>query len=245
MLPSFWKPVDNVALLRLGSKSDGGYWLSSASLAATQTLLSFGLSSNWDFEEEFRYQSGAKIICFDHTVNAFFWRKHAVSMISKMRLSDLGCYFSYKRFFKTSSEVEHRLVQVGYDGPGSTSLATLMRDIPPRSLFLKCDIEGSEYRIFNDILAYQECLTGIAIEFHDIDLHREKVSKLLEGLKDFVIVALAANNFGGIDSNGDPIVIEMSLIHRDFVEPRNDASPYVIPVANNPSQAPLIPVFAD
>jgi hypothetical protein len=245
MLPSLWKPVDNVALLRLGSESDGGYWLTLASLAATKTLLSFGLSSNWDFEEDFRHRSGAKVICFDHTVNAFFWRKHAVSMMSKMRFGELSRYFSYKRFFNASSDVEHRLVQVGYDGPGSTSLATLMRDVAPRSLFLKSDIEGSEYRIFNDILAYQERLTGIAIEFHDIDLHRERVSKLLEGLKDFVIVALAANNFGGVDSNGDPIVIEMSLIHRDFVEPRTETSPYVIPVANNPHQAALLPVFAD
>jgi FkbM family methyltransferase len=41
--------------------------------------------------------------------------------------------------------------------------------------FLKIDIEGSEYRILEEIIELQDFICGIVIEFHNIDLHEDKI----------------------------------------------------------------------
>jgi len=37
------------------------------------------------------------------------------------------------------------------------------------------DIEGGEYRILDNLIKHQDKICGIVIEFHDIDLHLEKI----------------------------------------------------------------------
>ena len=41
-------------------------------------------------------------------------------------------------------------------------------------ILLKIDIEGSEYRILEDIISIKDSLNALIIEFHDIDLHKDK-----------------------------------------------------------------------
>ena len=60
--------------------------------------------------------------------------------------------------------------------------------------FLKIDIEGSEYEILNDILRYQEKITGIAIEFHDCRLNLDKISNFIKSLS-LELVHIHANNY--------------------------------------------------
>ena len=49
-------------------------------------------------------------------------------------------------------------------------------------IFLKIDIEGSEYRILDSILENQNRISGIAIEFHDCDLHLDKIKRFIDKL---------------------------------------------------------------
>ena len=241
MLPATWKPIQSTNLERMGSKLDGGYVVSSSAVRASNLLVSMGLSDNWDFEADFRKVSKARIVCLDHTINTRFWFRYAVARVLTGQLWRVSRYFAYRKFF-ANADVDHRQLMVGYDGVGGVSFEKLISNEPLNSVFLKADIEGSEYRIFKDIVKYSDRLTGIAIELHDIDLHRDRINYLFASLPGFSIVALAANNFGGVDDQGDPIVIEVTLTRNEFIEP--GVSTKFAAVPNDPSQNAIEPAFA-
>jgi FkbM family methyltransferase len=102
-------------------------------------------------------------------------------------------------------------------------LASVLQEFRYRDIFLKIDIEGAEYRTLEDILAHEDRITGAAIEFHDIDLNRDRISRFFSSLKSLRITNVHANNFGGADANGDPLVIEVTLARAMFCrgEPSN------------------------
>jgi hypothetical protein len=236
MLPASWKPVPASGLIRLGAQEDGGYVLSARAVAASGLLLSMGLNDDWRFEQAFREMTGARIICFDHSVTGRFWARYTLSGLVQLRLGQAVRYLAYRRFFARQG-IEHRRLKIGYDAPGGVSLATLLREAKEDSIFLKIDIEGSEYRILGDIVANARRFTAIVMEFHDVDLHRGRIASFLESLRGFTIVALHANNIGGADPAGDPIVMEISLIRDDLVDPADgpgrDPGPALLP--NDPS----------
>ena len=74
-LPKFLSPLYETNLIRIGKNNDGGYLIPKQSLSQTKLLYSFGLSDDWSFEEEFYNKTGAKIICYDPTVNWKFFLK--------------------------------------------------------------------------------------------------------------------------------------------------------------------------
>jgi hypothetical protein len=244
MLPASWKPVAADDLVRLGSAGDGGYVVSKASVAASTMLLSMGLNDDWRFEEAFRARSGARVICFDHSVNVRFWMLHALKQAALFRIGRIFHYFSYRAFFR--GDVEHRQIKIGYDGDGETSVATLLKGIPDQAIFLKVDIEGSEFRILDDVLANADRFTAMVFEFHDIDLHRARLARFIEGLKDFTILDANGNNYGGTDAQGDPLVIEMSLVRSSYLVPASgDVALIGGAVRNDPRQAPILLSYAE
>ena len=50
----------------------------------------------------------------------------------------------------------------------------------------------------------------ILVEFHDIDLNLEKVEKFISNLK-LDLVHIHPNNVGGVNSDGDPTIIEFTF----------------------------------
>lgn len=216
MLPSAWRPVNRTDLVRLGSAHDGGYIVAAASVDAAELLISMGLNDDWSFEADFRARRGAKVICYDHSVDSHFWKHYAIAPLIRLRTRGLRKYLQYRKFFSGDGAI-HKLQMIGYDQLGAISLGTILRENPEGEVFLKVDIEGAEYRVFDDILAHQERITGIAIEVHDLDLHRTRFEKFLAGLTRFQIVSLHANNYSGVDKSGDPLVLEMALARDDLV----------------------------
>src|ERR1044072_9726 len=120
MLPASWKPVAAAGLVRLGGRHDGGYVVSRKAVEASDLLLSMGLSDDWRFEEAFRKASGARILCFDHSVDHRFWLLYTFKQAIRLRLRQAGRYLAYRRFF-ASPEVEHRRLRIGYDGSKGVS----------------------------------------------------------------------------------------------------------------------------
>lgn len=230
MLPSQWRPAAH-ALARVGSAYDGGYFISPLAVQRSSALLSLGLSDDWSFEADFRARNPVPLICLDHTVTARFWLRRALASVLALDLHGLGRYFAYRRFFRGNAE--HRRLCAGYDTGGGVSLATVIKGMESDAIFLKCDIEGSEYRLLDDIVRHARRFTGIAIEFHNIDLHRERIDRFLAALTGFRVVALQPNNSGGIDANGDPLVIEMTLTRSDLTGPTALERPH--PAPNHPA----------
>ncbi len=217
MLPLAWKPIAAGGLIRLGSARDGGYIVPERAVLASSFLIGMGLNDDWQFEKEFRRLKDVGIVCFDHTVTWKFWLRYYVEQILRLRWTRLGRYADYRWFFSRPG-VEHRPVRIGYDQPGEVSVAGLMKEFPTGNIFLKIDIEGSEYRILGDVVKNSDRFTSVVIEFHDIDLHRDRIDEFVAGMSNFSVVFLHANNFGGTDGQGDPLVVEMCLVRNDLLD---------------------------
>ena len=90
-IPIFLKPKVLCDLQRVGSKNDGGYVIPKKSLQDTNILISFGLSDNWSFEEDFYKISNSKVLCFDNSVNGRFWIVRFIkNLFSILSLNELG-----------------------------------------------------------------------------------------------------------------------------------------------------------
>ena len=91
------------------------------------------------------------------------------------------------------------------------------------NFFLKVDIEKHEYRILEQIIKYQERLTGLVIEFHDCDFHFEKIKSFIEQFK-LQLVHIHVNNYGDINASGFATVIELTFSPQSYntVRKKND-----------------------
>ena len=93
------------------------------------------------------------------------------------------------------------------------------------------DIEGYEYRVAGDLLAFADRFAGLAIEFHDLDILRERFMAIHESLaRDFAVAHLHVNNVPGLGRDGLPVILEMTYIHRSLLEAEPRPSPREYPV---------------
>ena len=118
-LPNFLCPKYKCELIRLGQKNDGGYSIPKKSLKNSKIILGFGLSDDWSFEKDFKKLSGAKVICYDHSVNPRYWlirfcRDILDLLLLKKRIFE-SCerfitYFKYKFFFNGKDVIHERKI---------------------------------------------------------------------------------------------------------------------------------------
>ena len=73
-LPKTLKPKNKYELIRIGSKNDGGYLCTFNSVKQSATLISLGISTNWEFEKEFLKIKKNKVNFFpvDDRLNLIF-----------------------------------------------------------------------------------------------------------------------------------------------------------------------------
>ncbi len=220
--PNFLVPYGVDDLVRIGSLKDGGYVVPRVILKASKSLLTLGLSGEWSFESDFYRLSKCRIAAFDHTVNSRFWVKnffsslfHGTRTLSLSRAAEAFNFLSYKRFFN-SSERAHYQKMIGGSAEFSVDLSQAMNIADMHAdVFLKVDIEGWEYRILHEIRERSACFTGLAIEFHDIDLHEQRLKQFVEDIEHALcIVHLHANNCGSIVSQDYSNVIEVTFLNR-------------------------------
>ena len=147
-----------------------GYIIPKKALLETKILLSFGLSDDWSFENEFHNLSKARVLCFDHSVNLEFWIKliprNLIDLFrSKIEVkkffSDLFLYINYLKFFNgvRAKHIKNFVGSVNRkpENMNKNSVIGLKKifekfDLPSHGIFLKVDIEGNEYNILNDII---------------------------------------------------------------------------------------------
>lgn len=214
MLPIFLKPKSAADLIRLGSDYDGGYVIERISFKKCDLLISFGLSDNWDFEKCF-IKAKKKIIAVDDRLDyLFLFKKFLKSFFLNIRL--LLTYICkildyYLISTKKSVNIEKNKVS-NFASNNTTSLPALMEKykVSSKKIFLKIDIEGFEYRIFEDILKYQDHFLALVIELHDIDLHYDRIKTFINDF-NLKLVYIHANNSGYINKNNNPTVVELTF----------------------------------
>jgi len=104
-LPKFFRPLYQTELIRIGRDNDGGYLIPKQSLNQTKLLYSFGLSDDWSFEEDFYNKTGAKIICYDHTIN---WKFFLQLLLRDFK--NLFKYFKYRAFFDGKNKIHEKKI---------------------------------------------------------------------------------------------------------------------------------------
>lgn len=239
-LPREWRPRWLCDVVRLGNKHDGGYVVPVRAVCATDVLVSLGISDDWSFEADFcRSNPRARVIGYDPTITRAFWLKrivsHAGAVLFRFEVGRAWRVFDWVRYelFFDGRRHQHRKVRIGYDGAQSESLDTVLRAVSEADVFLKIDIEGSEYRILGQIVANLSRLSGVVIEFHDVDLMRGRITKFLQDVqRELILCHLHANNCAGTDEHGDPLAVEVSLVSRKLVLAGECADFVKLPVAS-------------
>ncbi len=242
MLPRQFQPTATYDLIRLGRNHDGGYLVDPTSVVKAESLISFGLSTDWSFEKDFLAKSNIPLLAYDGTIATKHLFRRVVRNFLQLRLRKL--FFSictlvdYFSFFK-HPRVHHRL-NVGYDSQKSTSLSSiLLKEQPKTPIFVKMDIEGSEYRVLGDLLKHSSSISGLVAEFHDVDLHQERI---LDFMKEFplTLVHIHSNNCGQlVDSAGDPITLEMTFSASPIEIAPQPSIPHPLDQENCPNEKDL------
>jgi len=208
------KPNKSYELIRLGSRSDGGYLVEKISHEKSEFLLSLGICDDWNFEVDF----GKPFLGIDNQLSKKFLLKKI--LINSLRVITnpfkynsyciLYVYIKKFYFYTLNSDFFKKAFVSNFDSNKTISLSKLIGSINQNKIFLKIDIEGSEYRILNQILENEDVISGLVIEFHDVDINLEKILNFVNKT-NLTLVHFHQNNYGGIDKNGDPIIIELTF----------------------------------
>jgi len=232
------RPVPIRELVRIGDRNDGGYVIPRLCLALTSTLVSLGLGHNWSFDDEFAAASHAYVIGVDGSVTTWSFVRRALQKFrhgvghlltlhprkARARLRRAMDLVRWARRFHARSDAHGRIHQrlvSSRAGDEFISVAAVLGDRDQRngSLFLKMDIEGSEYEVLGDIVERAASFNGLAIEFHDLDAKADAFTTGVRALqKEFVIVHAHANNNGGfIRGTTLPRTLELTFLNRTLL----------------------------
>tara|TARA_R110002110_G_scaffold59726_21_gene168773 strand:+ start:2631 stop:3398 length:768 start_codon:yes stop_codon:yes gene_type:complete len=242
VLPRNFKPAKRYDLIRLGNPNDGGYLVCRASVAEARTLLSFGINDDWSFDKAFCASNPVPVEAFDHTISTrlfgvraaqsmaaalvFFWMSPR-SVIHAWRHA--RTFVSYLLFFRGERKLNR--IPIGGAEAVSMSLGDVMRKTDQRPVFIKCDIEGAEYDLFADIVAHAGDISGLVMEFHDVDVHLAEMSAFIDRFP-LELVHIHPNNCGGTGEDGNPKVLELTFSRHPTVVGKFPVLPHPCDAAN-------------
>jgi len=231
MLPQYLKPFETSYenLIRLGNKFDGGYVIDKRVIDKTKTIITCGLNDEWSFEKEFQHKNNrCEIIAYDHTVDEKFWKSHLKESLSKIfllkeinkkRFIKLFKIIDYYFFFKNKNKhFKKKIVKNSINRQNEISINEAISD--KNNILLKIDIEGDEYNVLDDVDKNFDKLNLLIIEFHDLQKNLVKIKEFLEKTQ-MKNIHINANNYGMVDKDGMPQVIEMTLINPKKFEIKN------------------------
>lgn len=252
---SYLRPKYNVNKIRLGNDHDGGYVVAECLLSETQILISLGISDDWSFDNCFKEKNpGIEIHAYDFSISIFFFFRKIVKNVLKTFLcgrkmqigQDLRKCLSFFLFFRGTNLFFRKKVVDQPSRKNEISFDQIMNKVIHSRIFLKMDIEGSEYLIIDQVCNYSEVIQGMVIEFHDTDLRRIEFENAIQALlENYEIIHIHPNNFRGIGRNNIPEVLEVTFIHKNIVVSVNEESNVQSSLdnPNNPNREEIILTF--
>jgi hypothetical protein len=212
-LPKVFKYNECEELIRIGGEGDGGYLIAQSDLNQSDALLSFGIDVDWKFEIDFFKNKELPIYAYDASTNFPLFIKRAIGALLRYDLKIffffIFGYFKFKKFFIGKKKFIPNFV--GLKGnKNHLSLHEVISEKDYSNYFIKMDIEGSEFRCLDDLIKYQDKITGLVIEFHDIDLHLNKIEEFISKFH-LKIVHIHINNWTLVGKNDLPLLIEVTF----------------------------------
>ena len=224
LFPKFLKPffIKKEELIRLGSIDDGGYVLPLKDVRNSDVLISLGISDNWDFEKDFSKISEVRILAYDHSIDSNFWiskfkkdliKFFKLKIFKPKKIYKMIQYIDFLLFFRFKKKNQFFLKKIG-----NTKECVNIKEIVSSNIhendkiFLKIDIEGSEYEILDQIVSIKDKIQGIVIEFHNVSKNLHIIENFLKKIKDYLnLVHIHANNYSVKEVNQFPESLELSI----------------------------------
>tara|TARA_B100001741_G_C16529141_1_gene588671 strand:- start:817 stop:1554 length:738 start_codon:yes stop_codon:yes gene_type:complete len=239
----FFKPKHNYFLERIGKENDGGYLINSDAILKSKYLLSFGIFDDWSFEKNFiKYNKNVKVICYDDVIsfNFIFTRsiKKIILDLYKFKFTNIfNNLFTIMDYILIKNKIKFYKKKIVRG-----DIEKIMNNLD--QVFLKVDIEGNEYEILEDILKVQNNISALIIEFHDVDKNRDVIERFIEKFK-LNLTHIHPNNYGKLDKNNDPIIIELSFEKYPKILEGNVTLPNILDQKNNPKKNDIFLKFND
>lgn len=236
------QPIVTDDLIRVGRNTDGGYVINKSAIDGVD-LVSFGINDDWSFEEAFAKLSRGNVMMYDGSVSENKFRTDLANLLfepfslrffySAFRIKGsirgyfgktknaLRVYQDFKTFISKQEISFYDKFISNYDDEKILSIATLISELPKeKQYFFKVDIEGSEYRILNDLRRNAPLVSGMVIEFHDLDIMYNEFSGIISQLKqDFYITHVHPNNYNPVHPLlGVPGVWEITFLNKRFLK---------------------------
>lgn len=214
ILPKILQPFKCLDLIRLGKKNDGGYLISYQDVLNTKNFIGFGVGEDCSFELDFLKLNDVAISLYDKDSRAS---------------NNL-----YQNQFHSNRKFHTKNIGNGFD---EISVESVLKDTD--SVFLKCDIEGNEYNILDDIMMHDRIFSGLVIEFHDIAQYKNfnLVTNFI-GKTRLKLVHLHINNYMYYKTENGvvPDVIELTFTSSEnIIYDKNLTLPNVLDMPNNPN----------
>jgi hypothetical protein len=230
------RPIITDDQIRLGRNFDGGYVVNKKAIK-NANLISLGINDDWSFEEDFYNQTGNKVFMYDGSINLnFFKRNFYIAILEIISLKFILKIIIRRNFFKDiiSKYQLYKSFKIFITKKNINFYSSFVSNIPNterlnkiildnlkenEKCYLKIDIEGHEYRIIDDIIKNQNLISGMVIEFHEIDVMIDLFTDIINKLKDkFYITHIHANNASFYSVDIDNLVIyEITFINKVLV----------------------------
>jgi hypothetical protein len=240
-IPLSLKPKHKYNLFRVGSKNDGGYLVEKESIFNCDFLLSFGVSTDWNFEKEFINLNSIKFKAYDGSINELFWmnwKNKAIYKSLRLSFKELFRYYKIKKSFKKFFNKNNFESKYIGNKKKYLSVNEIIKDLKFKNIFLKIDIEGSEYEILNDLIKFQRNMVGLAIEFHKCDKMLNKIIEFNNKL-DLEIVHIHGNNYDSISKYGIPKTLEITFSKLPKPIDQNPEIPHFLDAPNKHNKKEL------
>lgn len=175
---NFLCPIKTANLARFGEKLDGGYVVDSKMMMNTNTLITFGLGPNWKFELEYlSLNKNNKVHIYDHTVSSYPYIKKIIKYLRRFitfRTNLEGLIIPIKILNSFRNFLNNKRVKFFKENISYPMLNSIDADIDKvfsriddtENVILKCDIEGSEYDIIDQIIKHSNKINMLVFEFH-------------------------------------------------------------------------------
>jgi hypothetical protein len=202
-------PIAVPDLIRLGGKMDGGYLVPQSVVEKSQGLLSFGLGDDFTFDQDWHtLKPTDPINMYDASVT----RDSIQVSVNSSARGHLDLKTMYDEFFQGNRKHVNEFI-------GPNNFAEALDRIGVDQVFIKMDIESSEYNLIDTIVAHRDRITGIAMEWHQCEKRSAKWQEAVEKWQEhYAIVHLHGNNHVDPDYDNMFGCMELTHIRRDLVQ---------------------------
>jgi hypothetical protein len=156
-------------------------------------------------------------------------------------------FFNFKKFFNKNNNLFflEKVGKGGYKGYKSVSIYEILnkneiinlfsenknKNIYP--YFFKIDIESAEYRILDELINIKDKISGIVIEFHDVDLHLDRIKNFIKAI-ELTLVHIHANNMEETNKFNIPTLLELTFEKNPIELPGLVKLPHYLDQKNDP-----------